>query len=122
MARGVSTKLSTSLPAAYSRDWVERLDRRTKIARLVTDRVSVLESDAGGTESLSHTKRSLIRRAVFLEMLTESQEMRFVGGEPVDVGAYTQAFNSMLGAYRLLGLERRQKPVKRLHEHLAAVS
>jgi len=110
VARGVSTKLLTTLPEKYSAGWLERIDKRTKVWQAVQTRIQALEDDAGGSESLSHAKRSLIRRAVFLELLTETQEMRFTAGQPVDTGAYTQAFNSMLGAYRLLGVERRPRP------------
>ena len=114
VSRGVSTKLLAALPEAYSSEWLERMDRRTKIWRAITDRIGALESDSGGLDGLSHAKRSLIRRAVFLEMLAETQEIKFASGEAVDVGAYTQAFNSMLGAYRLLGLERKAKNAKDL--------
>jgi len=116
MARGVSTKLLTQLPAAYSADWLERIDKRTKLWRAILPRIQRLEEDAGGAESLTHAKRSLCRRAAFLELLCETQELRFTAGEPADVGAYTQAFNSMVGAYRMLGIERRQRPVRRLRD------
>lgn len=116
MARGVSTKLMAKLPEQYSGKWLERMDRRTKIWRAISERIAQLESDAGGAEALSHAKRSIIKRAVFLELLAESQEVRFAAGEPLDAGSYTQAFNSMLGAYRVLGLERRQRPARTLRE------
>ena len=116
MSRGVSEKLMAVLPPDYSAEWLEKIDKRTKVWRAVALRIGALESDSGGSESLTHAKRSLIRRAVFLELLTETQEMRFTAGESLDVGSYTQAFNSMLGAYKQLGLERRQKPARRLHE------
>lgn len=116
MARGVSTKLTATLPEQYSSDWLEHMDRRTKVWRAISDRIAALESDAGGAEGLSHAKRSIMRRAVFLELLAESQEVRFSAGESLDIGSYTQAFNSMLGAYRLLGVERRQRPIRRLHD------
>ncbi|HEX3915539.1 MAG TPA: hypothetical protein VHW71_18725 [Steroidobacteraceae bacterium] len=116
MARGKSEKLLTALPADYSADWLERFDKRTKVWRAANDREQALISDAGGDEALSHARRSLIRRAVFLELLAETQEMRFTSGEPLDIGAYTQAFNSMLGAYRILGLERKAKPTESLHD------
>ena len=116
MARGKSEKLLTALPADYSADWLERFDKRTKVWRAANDREQALISDAGGDETLSHARRSLIRRAVFLELLAETQEMRFTSGEPLDIGAYPQAFNSMLGAYRILGLERKAKPTESLHD------
>jgi hypothetical protein len=75
-----------------------------------------LVSDAGGDNTLTHAKRSLIRRAVFLELLAETQEMKFTAGEPLDIGGYTQAFNSMIGAYRLLGLERKARTVRSLRD------
>jgi hypothetical protein len=118
MARGVSTKLLTALPAEYSADWLERIDKRTKLWRAILPRIQRLEDDAGGAENLTHAKRSLCRRAAFLELLCETQEMRFTAGEPADVGAYTQALNSLLGIYRVLGIERRPRPIKRLREHL----
>src|SRR5579862_8977628 len=119
MARGVSTKLTATLPAEYSADWLDRIDRRTKLWRAILPRIQKLEDDAGGVENLTHAKRSLCRRAAFLELLCETQELRFTAGEPADVGSYTQAFNSMQGAYKTLGcLERRARNVRSLREHL----
>jgi hypothetical protein len=109
-------KLLTVLPPTYSADWLERFDKRTKVWRAATEREAALVSDAGGAGNLSHAKLSLIRRAIFLELIAETQEMRFTAGEPLDIGAYTQAFNSMLGAYRVLGLERRALPVETLRD------
>jgi hypothetical protein len=117
MARGVSTKLTATLPAAYSRDWLERIDKRTKLWRALLPRIQQLEEDAGGADNLTHAKRSMCRRAAFLELLCETQELRFTSGEPADVGAYTQAFNSMQGAYKTLGcLERRARNVRTLRD------
>ncbi len=120
MARGKSDKLLTQLPADYSADWLERFDKRTKIWRAVMPRIEALQADAGGVQNLTHARQSLIRRAVFLELLAETQEMRFASGVALDTGAYTQALNSLLGVYRVLGVERRSKPVKSLRQHLGA--
>lgn len=114
--RRQNKKLLTVLPPTYSADWLERFDKRTKVWRAATEREAALVSDAGGAGNLSHAKLSLIRRAIFLELIAETQEMRFTAGEPLDIGAYTQAFNSMLGAYRVLGLERRAVPVETLRD------
>jgi hypothetical protein len=117
MARGVSTKLTATLPERYSADWLERIDKRTKIWRALLPRMRQLEEDAGGAENLTHAKRSLCRRAAFLELLCEAEEMRFTSGLAADVGAYTQAFNSMQGAYKTLGcLERKARNARTLHE------
>ena len=122
MARGVSTRLVATLPDTYRAGWLDKLDKRTKVARAIMQRIGALTSDAGGADSLSHAKMSLIRRAVFLEAICESHELRLASGEAVDVGSYTQSLNSLLGLYRLLGIERVARTVRTLHEHLKAAS
>lgn len=121
MARGTSTKLLATLPDSYRANFVERLDKRTRVARAILDRIAVLESDAGGAENLAHARRSLIRRAAWLEAICEVKELALADGQPLDVGGYTQALNSLLGVYRLLGIERRQKSAKRLRDALEGV-
>jgi hypothetical protein len=116
MARGKSTKLLTTLPDGYSADWVAKLDKRTKVARAVLARIGELESDAGGAESLSAARRSLIRHAAWLDAIVDSHELRLAAGQQIDTGAYTQALNSLLGLYRLLGLERRAKKAASLRD------
>lgn len=119
MARGKSTKLLATLPDTYSADFVKQLDKRTKVARAVLGRIADLESDAGGAETLTAARRSLIRHAAWLDAIVESHELRLAAGESVDVGAYTQALNSLLGLFRLMGLERKAKPGRRLQDVMA---
>jgi len=123
MARGTSTKLLATLPDSYSASWLEQLDKRTKVARAVLARIAELEADAGagGAAALSAARRSLIRHAAWLDAIVESHELGLAAGKEIDVGSYTQALNSLLGLFRLIGLERRQKPLKRLHEHLNGI-
>lgn len=118
MARGKSTKLLCSLPDDYSSDLVKRLDKRTKVARAILLRVAGLEEDAGGAEVLSSARRSLIRHAAWLDAIVDSHELRLADGQEVDVGAYTQALNSLIGLFRLLGLERKKHSVGALQERL----
>lgn len=119
MARGTSTKLLCTLPDGYSSKWVDRLDKRTKVARAVLDRIECLESDAGGADSITHAKRSLIRRAAFIEAMCEGQELKLTAGQEVDAGSLTQLTNSLLGIYRVLGLERRARRSESLADYLA---
>lgn len=116
MARGKSTKLLATLPDGYSAGWLDKLDKRTKVAKAVLARITELETDAGGAETLSAARRSLIRHAAWLDAIVESYEMKLAAGEQIDVGGHTQALNSLLGLFRLLGLERRQKPVRNLRD------
>lgn len=118
MKRQRSERLLQSLPDKYTPDFVEALDRRTVVGRAITDRIAAWESDLGGADSLSHARRSLIRRAVWMEALAESHELHLAAGREIDVGAYSQAINSLLGVYRLLGIDRKARPVKRLRDAL----
>jgi hypothetical protein len=119
VARGASTKLLAALPDSYSANWLQRLDKRTKIARAVLSRIAELESDAGGADSLSASRRSLIRHAAWLDALVDSHELRLASGQEIDSGAYTQSLNSLIGLYRLLGLERRTRRVETLRDLMA---
>lgn len=111
IARGKSTRLLATIPDTYSNDWLSKIDKRTKPARAVRDRIAVLETDA-----LAATKRSLNRHSVWLDLIIESHELRLAGGEQIDVGAYVQALNSLLGLFRTLGLDRNAWPVRRLRD------
>ena len=72
MARGTSTSLLATLPEKYASEWLKRLDKHTKGARAVLERIEALESDAGGAVALSsHARRSLLRRAIWIEALCE---------------------------------------------------
>ena len=116
MARESSSKIMATIPDKYSPDFAERLDGRTSIAKAILGRIEAIQTDLGGADGLSHARRSLIRRVVWLEAIVEHSEQRLAGGEGIDLGGHTQAINTLIGLYRLLGLERRQRPVKTLRE------
>lgn len=120
MARGKSTKLLATLPDSYSGSWLDKLDKRTRVARAVLERIAALEADAGGTDSLTAARRSLIRHAAWLDAIVDSHELRLAAGETLDVGAYTQALNSLLGLFRVLGLERKTKRARELGDIIGA--
>lgn len=122
MARGKSVRLLAEIPDKYAPDFIDRLDRRTILGRAVSDRFEAIATDCGGRDSLSHVKLGIVKRLVWMECLIEGIELQVAGGEPVDVGVYTQLVNSLLGLSRMLGLERKPKPVKGLHEYMAGKS
>jgi hypothetical protein len=118
MARGKSVRLLASIPDRYASDFMDRLDKRTVLGKAVVDRYGAVLADLGGEDNLTTIKRSLVRRFTWFEVMIEGMECRAAAGEPVDIGSWTQLTNSWLGIARMLGLERRTRPVKRLHEHL----
>ncbi|MES1195355.1 MAG: hypothetical protein ABUL58_00215 [Steroidobacter sp.] len=122
MARGKSVRLLASIPEKYTPDFMERLDRRTVLGKAVADRYWAICNDMGGLDALTTIKLSLVRRFVWFETMIQGMECRAASGEQIDIGAWTQLTNSWLGIARMLGLERKAKPTKRLHDHLKAVS
>lgn len=116
MTRKAPSRILATIPDKYSPDFAERLDRRTSIAKAIRGRIEAIETDMGGADALSYARRSLIRRTVWLEAIIEHTEQRLAAGEGIDLGGHTQALNSLLGLYRLLGLERRQRPTRTLRE------
>ena len=116
MSRDSSARILATIPDRYSPDFAEQLDKRTVIARAILGRIEAIETDLGGAEGLSHARRSLVRRVVWLEATIEHSEQKLAAGEGIDLGGHTQAINTLIGLYRLLGLERRQRPVRTLRE------
>lgn len=118
MARTAKQKLLATIPTEYEPNFVERLDGRTKLAQVIPQRINAIESDLGGADSLSYARRSLVRRVVWLEAVVETYEQNLSRDVTIDLGAYTQAINSLLGLFRLLGLERKARNVRSLQDHL----
>ncbi|MDA8348267.1 MAG: hypothetical protein M0038_05605 [Pseudomonadota bacterium] len=119
MTHKASSRILATIPDRYSPDFADRLDRRTSIAKAIRGRIEAIETDLGGVDVLSHARRSLVRRVVWLEAIIEHSEQRLAAGEGIDLGGHTQAINSLLGLYRLLGLERRQRPTRTLRDIMA---
>ncbi|MBB3231065.1 hypothetical protein [Halomonas stenophila] len=109
---------STELPTEYSHDWLERLDGRTRLAQAVRQRYTALTTDLGGHENLSYQRRSLAKRAVWMEATIEQAEAALARGDEVDHGAITQKINSLLGLYKTLGLDRVAQPVESIKDIL----
>lgn len=114
MARGKSVRLLAAIPAKYTPDFMDRLDKRTVLGKAVRERYQAVVSDLGGSEALSTIKHSLVRRFVWFEAMIEGQECRAAAGEPVDIGVWSQLVNSWLGIARMLGLERKARPTRSL--------
>ena len=118
MARGRSVRLLGEIPEKYTPDFMERLDRRTVLGRAVSQRFETVATDCGGLDTLAHVKIGLIKRFLWMECVIEGIELQLAAGEQIDIGSYTQLTNTWLGIARLLGLERKPRPVRRLQEHL----
>lgn len=111
---------SSEIPQDYRADWIQRLDGRTRLAQAVQQRYTALAADLGGHDRMSYQRRSLAKRAIWLEAVIEQQESALARGEEVDQGKLTQAVNSLQGLFKTLGLERYAQDVPNLHDYLKA--
>lgn len=120
MARRPKQKLLTQLPAKFDPNFIERLSKRYSLAGIVQARLEALEAHCGG--DLSYVQRSLIRRTIWLELLTESYEQKVASGEQIDVGALTQLTNALKGLYKDLGIKPTARPIQTFHEAMAELA
>jgi hypothetical protein len=89
------------------------------LACWIRDEIASLEANYGG--ELSEPRKRIIRRLAHLELLLANIELKMRSGVRFDPATYTSYFQSMLGGYRTLGLERRQRPVANaLREYLSS--
>jgi hypothetical protein len=84
------------------------LDLRTNAARSARQLVAHLESDLGGHDALSAGTRELIKRAALVGAMTEDLEVRWVKGEPIEIGQYALLTNAQRRLLVTLGLDRHQ--------------
>ncbi len=118
MARGKSVRLLGQIPARYTADFMERLDKRTVLGKAVSQRFETVAADCGGKDTLSHVKSGIVKRLIWMECVIEGFELQLAAGERVDLGSYTQLTNTWIGLARMLGLERKPRPVKSLQQHM----
>lgn len=112
------------LKEAKHERFLEGVDARFRPAAVLRRRYEAIMDDLGGVESTSYMQRSLAKRFIALEARVESAEAAQVESSepPMTTAEYMQAINTMTGITGKLGLKRRPKPVKSLHEHIAGRS
>ncbi len=106
------------IPKAYTPDWLEKLDGRTRFAQVMQQRYQDLTADMGGLDALSYQHRSLAKRIVHMECLIEQQEAALARGDDVDAGRLTNTTNTLIGLLKAVGLDRKAKDVPNLHDYL----
>lgn len=110
----------SDMPGAFSLDWLEKLDGRTRLAQAAHSRYQALTADLGGNDELSYQRRSLCKRIVWHELVIEQQEGALARGEEVDQGRLTQAVNTLIGLLKTVGLDRKARDVTDLQSFMAA--
>jgi hypothetical protein len=100
---------SKSARAAPAR--IGDMDQRTAAARVARELVGAIESDLGGDPSAAQSE--LAQRAAMVGAYCATCEQRLAMGEEIDVATWLAACNAQGRTLRLLGLERRARPIER---------
>lgn len=132
MTQGLSSTLSTELPAKFDRffPW-DSIDRRSIVAREFQADLNEMWAALGGADQMPPQRRWLVERAVWLrrralayEAAVMAQAAAIEAGTeppklPMDHGAYSNHVNVLLGLLKTLGLDRQAKKGPGLREVMA---
>jgi hypothetical protein len=114
------------LPVKYQEGFLRGMDRRTEIAGRLRGALDAILSDIGNPNELTHARKVLCERFVFLEYMLGNLEAQIakVGEDNPKAalkmfGWWTVALNSAVGLARSAGLlSRNAKPVVNLREYV----
>ena len=96
------------LPDRFQPGFMARMDQRQGLTKSLQAAYQEICDDCGGVEFLSHVKRSLIERVVFLEFHVRSIERRMLTGEagPDEIKLWIYSVNALNGLSKSVGLDR----------------
>jgi hypothetical protein len=110
--------MSTRVPSDFQPRFVEWLDQRSRVARELRQREQAITADLGGPDALTYAKRSLIRHALWIELILEERQAAWTEGAKVELGSLLQATNTLQGVWKTLGIERKARPVGDLKDYI----
>ena len=104
----------------WSHKWLTHIDARSELGYALKQRLMALEHDvsAGEPDRLTYAQRSLIRRALWLEVRLETDEVKIVTGDPISAGSHSTLLNALTAVYRTLGVEPKAKKVPSLQDYI----
>ncbi|OYP36442.1 hypothetical protein CGZ80_09065 [Rhodopirellula sp. MGV] len=108
-------KKPATLPERFEPKFIETLDQRQAVVRLIRRNVERLLEDVGVD---SFQQEILARRAVFIAVQLETMEANALDGKPIDLGTYTQGVNALSGLLAKLGLKRAMRKTTDLSSYL----
>lgn len=117
--KGQKSEKETDVPARHTPGFLEDMDGRTEVSRILRQRLGALVSDLGGLDNLSYQERSLCKRIVHLERLIEKDELSMAHNRAVDKHAHFAALNTLTGLFHKIGMKRRAKQIS-LKDYLNA--
>lgn len=103
--------LPTDIPARFDEAFLEEMDARSEVYKMMSQRLGALVTSLGGIDGLSYQERSLCKRVIHLERLIEKRELTLALNGTIDETGYFNAVNVLSGLYSKLGLRRRVKQI-----------
>jgi hypothetical protein len=122
---GALSAKPTELPARFDRlfPWAD-LDRRCSAVREFAADLVELWQDLGGVDTLSVQRRWLCERIVFMRRRMLAYETAIIDGTepPMTAGEFSNFANVTQGHLKTLGIERRARSVKSLHQVMSEIA
>lgn len=97
-----------NLPVKYEAGFLNELDKRSAVSKVLNRWYDEIVTDLGGEEVLSKIKRTLIERYVFLAACLQTWEGQIAAnpkGTQKMLGRWIQGCNSLQGIAKTLGLK-----------------
>ena len=103
--------LPKDIPERFDEAFLEEMDARSEVYRMMSQRLGALVTSLGGLDGLSYQERSLCKRAIHLERLIEKRELTLALDGTIDEAGYFNALNVLSGLYSKLGFKRRVRTI-----------
>jgi len=98
------------VPGKFQQHFLAKMDARYGLVKELKSSYEELTNDLGGLDGLSHIKRTLAERFVWLSAVLRGIESRISEGDEVQsaelLGRWIQGLNSLSGLAKTLGIER----------------
>jgi hypothetical protein len=107
-----------TIPARFEPKFWSDSDLRLARVKAIRHRYEMLKEHCNGDSS--YQRDLLCQRVAFISVILETNEVSALSGGGLELGAYIQAANGLLGLLKALGLERHVKKVGDLRTYLEA--
>jgi hypothetical protein len=101
-----------TLPAKYEAGFLEKLDGRTEVCKMLRAAYDEIAGDLGGEQNLSHVQACICERFVFLEATLRGWEKQIIERpkeSQMMLSRWIQALNSLCGLAKTIGIVRVNK-------------
>lgn len=103
--------LPTDLPERYAKNFLDAMDKRGRVPKLLDGITNALYSDLGGKENVSVMQQMICEKIAYLKLMTGKTELTLAQGGSIDEAAYLNAVNCLSGLLSKIGLKRRAKSI-----------